>query len=230
MWFLMKALMCIDEIMDVNDERKHMFTKQKMWVQYQKMRLKWKKVNRHNFSYPGFYFDMKKVHIGNYIYGKINAHMSGCENEFLQIGNFCSIASSVKFMLAGEHDMGIFSTYPFKQKLMGSCVETKTKGRIVIQDDVWLGENVIVLSGVTIGQGAVVAAGAVVVKDVEPYTIVGGVPAKFIKKRFNDDIIDELLKIDYSKITPEMICNNINDLYEYVDSAERAENIREILM
>ena len=72
-------------------------------------------------------------------------------------------------------------------------------------DDVWLGHNAIVLSGVTIGQGAVVAAGALVVNDVPPYSIVGGVPAKVIKYRFTEDVIQKLLNVDYSKISEEML-------------------------
>ena len=77
----------------------------------------------------------------------------------------------------------------------------------------WIGYGCTIMSGVHIGQGAIIAAGAVVTKDVPPYAIVGGVPAKIIKYRFEPDMIEELLKIDYSKLTKEEIMNNIDDLY-----------------
>lgn len=74
--------------------------------------------------------------------------------------------------------------------------EALSKGDIVIEDDVWVGENALILSGVTIRQGAIVAAGAVVTKDVEPYSIVAGIPAKIIKYRFSEELRKELLNID----------------------------------
>ncbi|MBP3710262.1 MAG: CatB-related O-acetyltransferase [Treponema sp.] len=88
------------------------------------------------------------------------------------------------------------STYPFKAKIFGVEREALSKGDIVIEDDVWVGENALILSGVTIRQGAIVAAGAVVTKDVEPYSIVAGIPAKIIKYRFSEELRKELLNID----------------------------------
>ena len=94
---------------------------------------------------------------------------------------------------------------------------------IHIEKNVWLGANVTVLPGVTIGEGSIIAAGAVVTKDVPPYAIVGGVPAKVIKYRFPSDIIDELLKIDYNKMTEDMIKEHINELYNELESIEQLE-------
>lgn len=82
--------------------------------------------------------------------------------------------------------------------------ETQAKGNIIVNDDVWIGDSALILSGVEIGQGAVIAAGAVVTEDVPPYAVVGGVPAKVIKYRFRDDVIKELVKIDYAKSRPEI--------------------------
>lgn len=103
--------------------------------------------------------------------------------------------------------------------------EARSKGSIVIKDDVWVGANSLILSGVTIGQGAVVAAGSVVTKDVPPYAIVGGNPAKIIRYRFEEKIIKKLLKIDYSKINPDKIIPNIKYWYEQVTE----KNIDELL-
>ena len=96
---------------------------------------------------------------------------------------------------------------------MESGLEGKSKGNIYVDDDVWIGYGAIILSGVHIGQGAVIAAGAVVTVDIPPYAIVGGVPAKVLKYRFESDMIEELLKIDYSKLDKEMIEEHIDDLY-----------------
>ncbi len=99
--------------------------------------------------------------------------------------------------------------------------EAKTKGDIIVDDDVWIGYGATILSGVHIGQGAVVAAGAVVSKDVPPYAIVGGVPAKVIKYRFNQEMIHELLNVDYSKLTKKMVEEHVGDLYKPLTDAEQ---------
>ena len=100
------------------------------------------------------------------------------------IGNYISIAQNVHFLLDVEHFANHISTYPFKVKLLHSQKsESFSKGDIIIDDDVWIGYGATILSGVRIGQGAVVATGAVVTSDVPPYAIVGGVPAKVIKYR-----------------------------------------------
>lgn len=114
---------------------------------------------------------------------------------------------------------------PFRIRhiLWGGGTEALSKGDIIINDDVWIGCNAIILSGVNIGQGAVVAAGAVVTNDIPPYAIVGGVPAKVIKYRFETAIIDELLKVDYSKLTDEAIKQNIEKLYEPLTKKEQLD-------
>jgi acetyltransferase-like isoleucine patch superfamily enzyme len=95
----------------------------------------------------------------------------------------------VKFLLSGNHQYDIISTYPYELLVVKSRGRgvgiAVAKGNIVIGDDVWIGANAIICSGVTIGQGAIVAAGAVVVKDVEPYSIVGGNPVVFGRKKIN---------------------------------------------
>ena len=95
------------------------------------------------------------------------------------------------------------------------------KGDIIVEDDVWIGCRVTVLSGVHIGQGAVVAAGALVTKDVPPYAIVGGVPAKVIKYRFEPEMIEELLKIDYSRVDRSMIQAHADELYQKLETKEQ---------
>ena len=97
--------------------------------------------------------------------------------------------------------------------MLGESLEGTSKGDIIVADDVWIGYRATILSGVHIGQGAVIAAGAVVTKDVPPYAIVGGVPARVIKYRFPEEMVGELMRIDYSKLTEEMVREHIEDLY-----------------
>lgn len=177
--------------------------------------IKWKIKNRDNMTYPGTIFSMKTITVGQGTYGTIN--VNACSDKYnISIGNYCSIAPNVQFILNSDHNLKNISTYPFKVKMLHEEYEAISKGNIVISDDVWIGENAIVLSGVHIGQGAVVAAGAVVTKDVNPYTIVGGIPAHFIKKRFSDDMIEKMMKIDYSLFDSDFIKNHIDVLYTEV--------------
>ena len=142
----------------------------------------------------------------------------------LKIGNFCSIANGVTFVLSSEHNINLISTYPFKvlyTKVAES--EALSKGDIVVDDDVWIGYGATVLSGVHIGQGAVIAAGAIVTKDVEPYQIVAGVPAKPIKYRFDKELINELLKVDFSALDRETVEKNVNTLYSPLEKKEQLD-------
>ncbi|MDD6071629.1 MAG: CatB-related O-acetyltransferase [Clostridiales bacterium] len=135
------------------------------------------------------------VKVGNYTYGNLYVHISNTERQ-LTIGNYCSIAENVCFVLNSDHPLHSISTFPIKTIVLGlSNDEAISKGDIIVDDDVWIGYGATIMSGVHFGQGAVVAAGAVVTKDVPPYAIVGGVPAKVIKYRFEPEMIEELLKL-----------------------------------
>ena len=126
-------------------------------------------------------------------------------HERLTIGKFCSIACGAKFLFnSANHALGSLSTYPFPIffEEWGLPVEDiprawDNKGDIVIGNDVWIGYEAVILAGVTVGDWAVVGTRAVVTKDVPPYTIVGGVPAKPIRKRFSEAVIDRLLALQW---------------------------------
>ena len=177
----------------------------------------WRKKNGHNYTRLINIEHMDKVEVGNFSYGGLDMEMTSGNNG-VKIGHFCSIAKHVYFIPCSDHPVKNISTYPFKTMLNGLMDGKKedaiSKGNIVIDDDVWIGYGVTILSGVHIGQGAVITAGAVVSKDIPPYAIAGGVPAKVIKYRFSKELIDELLKVDFGKLDREMIIGYKKELYK----------------
>ncbi len=134
----------------------------------------------------------------------------------LIIGKFCMIASNVTFFMNGaNHLTEAISSYPFaifgkdwKNAMDGK--EYPTKGNTIIGNDVWVGYNATIMPGVKIGDGAIIAANANVVKDVEPYSIVGGNPAKELKKRFSDKKIKTLLEIKWWNWSIEKITKSVH--------------------
>ena len=135
----------------------------------------------------------------------------------LKIGKFCSIACGAKFLFtSGNHSMSSLSnyTFPIFFEEWGLDVKNITdawdnKGDTVIGNDVWIGYEAVILSGVTVGDGAVIGARTVVTKDVPPYTVVGGVPAKEIKKRFDEKTVEALLNLRWWDWEKEKIRRNI---------------------
>jgi len=136
----------------------------------------------------------------------------------LIIGKFCMIASDVKFIMNGaNHLTNSLSTFPFAIFGNGweSAMDGKNypkKGNINIGNDVWIGYNATIMSGVTIGDGAIIATNSTVIKDVEPYSIVGGNPAKEIKRRFSKEVISKLLELKWWNWDIEKITKNIQNL------------------
>lgn len=189
-----------------------------------RFRRKWRRQNRHNFTTAKTAFNRRAVTVGNGTYGQLDVRHFGNPDEKVVIGNYCSIGPDCVFMTGGEHRYDGLSTYPFRTKL-GLCAnESVTRGPIVLEDDVWLGLGVTVMSGVTIGRGAVVAAGAVVTKDIPPYVIAGGVPAKVIKYRFAPEVIAQAEKLDFAKLDSSLAAENI-DLFDIPLTPENAADI-----
>lgn len=118
----------------------------------------------------------------------------------LVIGKFCAIAAETRFIMTGDHKLDAISTFPFPIFQQGweqlyPISELPVKGDIIVGNDVWFGYDSLIKNGVTIGDGAIIAARAVVVKDVPPYAVVAGNPAKVVKLRFDESVISRLLKI-----------------------------------
>lgn len=137
----------------------------------------------------------------------------------LMIGKFCAIATGVKFIMNGaSHKMSGFSTYPFNifgngwERVTPEPQELPFKGDTVIGNDVWLGYEAMIMPGVQIGDGAIVAAKSVVTSNVPPYTIVGGNPARLIRQRFSDEVVRELLAIAWWSWDIEKITRNLEKI------------------
>lgn len=148
----------------------------------------------------------KSFSIGDFTYGKpkIYAHLN-----MISIGKFCSIADGVTLYAGAEHHHDWVSAYCFSEKF--SCIEcSHSKGKVTIGNDVWIADGALILSGVTIGDGAVIGARAVVTKNVAPYEIVGGNPARHIKFRFSPQQIENLLVIKWWEWDIEKIKSNFD--------------------
>ena len=137
------------------------------------------------------------VTVGSYSYGSPVVRLWG-NDERIQIGNFTSIADDAKILAGGNHRSDWVTTYPFFAKFgipPRAGKATFSKGNVVIGSDVWIGSGATILSGVEIGHGAIIGAASLVSRDVRPYSIVVGNPAKEIKRRFEDQIVNRLLAI-----------------------------------
>lgn len=185
----------------------------------------WKKINSHNYTYAINKFNLETVEIGNKTYGPIELY-NDVPNIKLKVGSYCSIGKDTIFLLGNEHNYRKISTYPFKYKILKKTkYESYSKGDIIVDDDVWFGQKTTILSGVHIGQGAIIATGSVVTKSVPPYAIVAGVPAKIIKYRFNETIVKELVKIKYENLSESKIQLLEKILYEEINE----NNVKEIV-
>lgn len=168
--------------------------------------------------YNDFVHDPRQFEENNVLYHYPINH------DKLKIGKFCSIACGAKFLFnSANHTVKSLSTYPFPIffEAWGLDVRDITsawdnKGDIVIGNDVWIGYEAVIMAGVTIGDGAIIGTRAVVTKDVPPYTIVGGVPARQIRKRFSEDMIAYLLDLKWWDWPIEKISENI----EFIKSAD----------
>jgi len=170
--------------------------------------------NRKNIFFTKDFYINKKYKIGDYTYGNPQVIFEN-KNANLIIGKYCSISSGVTIFLGGNHRYDWVTTYPFNDlpnyypEARNIIGHPATKGNVEIGNDVWIGRNVTILSGVKIMDGAVIAAESVVTKDVGPYEIWGGNPARFIKKRFSDELINQLVLIKWWNWEHSKVIKNV---------------------
>jgi chloramphenicol O-acetyltransferase type B len=153
--------------------------------------------------------------IGRGCYGPLEIKSFGAEGEAVIIGNFCSFAEETAILVGADHRHDWVSTYPFtvfdRRAAHISGHPAPSQG-VRIGSDVWMGFRSMVLDGVTVGDGAVIAAGAVVAKDVRPYAIVAGCPAREIGRRFGDEAIERLLEIAWWEWSDSEIADHFEQL------------------
>jgi len=137
--------------------------------------------------------------VGEHSYGHPCVRTYAGDSAKVIIGKWCSMGSDVEIMPGGNHRTDTVATYPFHRRFglpgMEEAGQPWSKGDVVIGNDVWIGRGAKILGGVNIGDGAAVAAWSVVTKSVAPYTIVAGVPARAVRRRFSEEVIERLLRI-----------------------------------
>ncbi len=192
----------------------------------------WRIRNAHNDTIVGDRtFPMNNVSVGKATYGMLQIQsLFEQEGERLEIGNYVSIAPGVQFLLGVNHQINTFTTFPLYSRFVKrSPIDAVNKGPLVIEDEVWIGTDAILFSGVRVGKGAIISAGAVVTKDVPPYAIYGGTPAKLIKYRFSEEIINELMTIYLKDMPIDWIKENIDTLYQEIKSVDDVKRIKSLL-
>lgn len=182
-------------------------------IKFDYFKYKYHKNNKNNNTIPGNYFNLSHVEVGNNTYGILNVVDYSELDYKLKIGAFCSISGGVVFLLGGEHSIKSISTFPFRAQMFGLGNEAGAKGNILIGDDVWIGQNALICSGVHIGQGAIIGAGSVVTKSIPAYAIAVGNPARVLKYRFSEEIINILQSIDLTEFFSSFSKDMINDIY-----------------
>jgi probable biosynthetic protein (TIGR04098 family) len=177
---------------------------------WQRQRMRWhgRSVPRHHQlrRYLAYHVARHGFEIGDFSVGAPAIRMFD-DSSRLKIGRYCSVAAGVTFILGGDHRSDTVTTYPLGLvvRSLGSADRTFSRGDILIGSDVWIAANATILSGVAIGDGAVVGAGSVVIHDVPPYAVVFGNPARVMRKRFADDVVEELLKLRWWDLGAEQV-------------------------
>jgi acetyltransferase-like isoleucine patch superfamily enzyme len=150
---------------------------------------------------------MIRLGINSYCYGV----QRGSANDVI-VGNYSSIAENVIFDGGFNHNPSFISTFPFNKIWTELKSNILLKGDIIIGSDVWIGEGATIFSGVKIGHGAIIGLNTIVTKDVEPYSVVVGAPMKVIRKRYSEEQITKLLKIEWWNFNENEIKKNVNNL------------------
>lgn len=194
-------------------------------LRLERKRWGWLRRNRHNETWAVNSFDITHVKVGRNSYGPLSV-VDGDGPARLTVGSFCSIADRVTFVLNGDHHIDRFTTLPVRAFVLGLHQPALSKGDIVLEDDVWIGHGATILSGVRIGAGSVVAAGAVVSRNVPPNVIVGGVPARVLRPRFETRIAARVQDLRRMVLNESFVRDHL-DFFERPLSEQLLDNMAE---
>lgn len=190
----------------------------------------WRKLNPHNSTQAACIFPARCVQVGDHSYGPLNIISHSSSIESLRIGSFVAIAPEVRFMLSGNHSVNTLFTFPISNMLHKPCIkDANTKGPIIVEDEVWIGYGALILSGVTLGKGCIIAAGSVVTHDIPPYAIAGGNPAKVIKFRLPQEVIEVVNNLYLKDIDTNTLIQHLDLLYAPLETKEQAQHLIELL-
>ncbi len=160
------------------------------------------------------------LQLGKHSYGTISIQVWSRPNVVIKTGAYCSFGPNIKMMIDGNHPMDTFSTYPFAKIFSDVPPNNYGKENPTIGNDVWIGSDVVIHSGVHIGDGSVIAAQSVVTRDVPPYAVVAGNPARVVKYRFDEDTIRSLLEVKWWELPDQFIKDSLlpvsNDIQEII--------------
>jgi acetyltransferase-like isoleucine patch superfamily enzyme len=189
-----------------------------------------KKLFRKNRTFLRERKDLAGFDIGEWSYGGLTV-LRWRKNGNLRIGKYCSFAANTVVMLGGDHSTRNISTFPFGV-LMGGVPDdahAATRGDVEIGNDVWVARDAMILSGVKIGTGAVIGAASLVTKDVPPYAVVAGNPARIVRLRFSDEQIARLLRLEWwnwedgavKAHAPLLLSNDIEEFLSVAEGSNR---------
>lgn len=175
---------------------------------------------------------MSRVQLGDKSYiGEYKVHTWTSNNVVIPVGKYSSIAGDVSFIIDGNHRIDNFSSFPFREILNWTECPVNNWGKSIptVGNDVWIGMNTVIYSGVDIGDGAVVAGQSVVTKPVPPYAIVAGNPAQIKKYRFNDEQISKLLEYKWWDLPEDVIRTELIPVMNDIDAViEKLHNLRKL--
>ncbi len=173
-----------------------------------------------------------RAQIGRHSYAAPNVRTFAGDSTRLVIGNFTSIAGGVTFVLGGNHPIDRISTFPLRERLGLEGVHAdgfpSSKGDILVGNDVWIGTNATVLSGVKIGDGAVIGAGSLVTRDVPPFTLAVGTPARVLRERFSEEIRTELASLEWWNWPDELVAQAAHLLNDPIAHNDAIDQLRDL--
>lgn len=189
-------------------------------------KIQWRRLNKHNYTYAKNFFPINNVSVGNKTYGELNINLGTNPIRRISIGNFCSIAPNVNFII-NPHNYKFFSSWGWQRFEYNELdYNWEKKVQIIVEDDVWIGQGAIILGGAVLHQGCVIGAGTVVSGDIPPYAVFAG--GRIIKYRFSQQVIKKLQNVAFDKID-ESVVKRIRGWHKVEITEDNVDQLLELL-